>query len=78
MKSLCALLFLVASACGDNAPECDSSIELVYGPNHHSTGQRLGALAGVQDPTGTNATPTGDGGFAPFATPGTSLKLTPP
>jgi len=56
----------------------DSSIEFVYGPNNQSNGQRLAAIGGVQDPTGTKATPTGNGGFAPFAAPGTSLKLTHP
>jgi hypothetical protein len=56
----------------------DSSIEFVYGPNNQSNGQRLGAIGGVQDPTGTRATPTGNGAFAPFAAPGTSLKLTHP
>jgi len=56
----------------------DSSIEFVYGPNNQSNGRRLGAIGGVQDPTGTKATPTGSGGFAPFAAPGTSLKLTHP
>jgi hypothetical protein len=56
----------------------DSSIEFVYGSNNQSDGTDSGAIGGVQDTTGDQATETGDGNTAPFAAPNTSVKLTHP
>ena len=56
----------------------DSSIEYVYGPNNQSDGTDLGAIGGVQNPAGDQATETGDGNVAPFAAPNSSVKLTHP
>jgi hypothetical protein len=56
----------------------DGSIEFVYGPNNASDGTLFGAIGGVQDPTGAQATETGDGNTAAFAAANSSIKLTHP
>jgi hypothetical protein len=61
----------------------DGSIEFVYGPNHMSDGtsvsfQGLHAIAGVQAAPGDQATQTGNGSVAAFATANTAVKLTHP